>query len=93
MENYSQMKKLERIIVSCMLVFAVIVVVAVYSFVVRGRVRAENQRYNEFIQTLESRQSELQNSVDFMSTDQYLEEQARNRLGMVKDGEILYVFD
>ena len=32
----------------------------------------------------------LQRKIDFTYTDEYIEREARSRLGLVKEGEILY---
>lgn len=92
MENYGQVKKLQRIIVSCMLAFAVVLVVAIYSFIALGRARRENAKYDEFVAAMQVRQSDLQGKVDEVNSPEYLEERARDYLGMVKEGETLYKF-
>lgn len=92
MENYGQVKKLQRIIVSCMLAFAVVLVVAIYSFIALGRARRENAKYDEFVAAMQVRQSDLQGKVDEANSPEYLEERARDYLGMVKEGETLYKF-
>lgn len=91
--NYSQMKKLERIIVLCMFAFVIVAAITVYSFIVRGKARYENEKYNEFVASLELKQSNLEKSIYDMDNDKYIEQQARNQLGMLKDGEIQYIFD
>ena len=92
MENYEQVKKIKRIIVSFMLVFAVVLVVAIYSFVALGRARRENASYDEFIAALEVQESDLKEKVDVVQSSEYLEERARGYLGMVKEGETQYKF-
>ena len=92
MENYEQVKKLKRIILSCMLVFAVVFVVAIYSFIALGKARRKNANYDEFVAALETRESSLKEKVDEVQTDEYLEERARDYLGMVQEGETLYKF-
>ena len=92
MEKYSQLKKLEYIIVSCLVAFAVIVVISIYSFISLGKARRANAKYDEFIATLEQKEANLKDANDYMNSEAYLEEQARNHLGMIKDGETLYVF-
>lgn len=92
MENYEQVKKLQRIIVSCMLAFAVVLVVAIYSFIALGKARRENAKYDEFIAAMEVRQSDLQGRVEEVNSPEYLEERARDYLGMVKEGETQFKF-
>ena len=91
--NYNQMKKIEKIVASCILSFIVVVVIAFYSFVKLNAARRENARYDEFISALEITENNLKKNVDVMKTDEYLEEQARDNFGMIKDGETLYTYD
>lgn len=44
----------------------------------------------EDIQQEESRTEEIENLKKYMQTDEYAEEVARNRLGLVKDNEIVF---
>ncbi|MBQ8425770.1 MAG: septum formation initiator family protein [Clostridia bacterium] len=90
--SYKQRKKIEKIVAMCLLSFAVVVIIAVYSFVKLGAVRRENANYNEYIAALELKQDKLSKDVDNMKTDEYLEEQARDNLDMIKDGETLYIY-
>ena len=92
MEQNSQIKKLQYIIVSCMFAFAVLLVVSIFSIVSYSRARKANANYNEFIASLEKKEENLKNSIANRSDEAYLEEQARNHLGMIKDGETLYIF-
>ena len=90
--NYRQRKKIEKIVAMCILSFAVVVIIAVYSFVKLGAVRRENAMYNERILALEIKQDKLKSDVENMQTDEYLQEQARDNLDMIKDGETLYIY-
>ena len=90
--NYKQRKKIEKIVAMCMLSFAVVVIIAVYSFVKLGAVRRENARYDERISALEVKQDKLSSDVENMKTDEYLDDQARDNLDMIKDGETLYIY-
>ena len=92
MENYKQAKKVERIIVSCILFFVAVVGVAIYSFIALGKTRRDNARYDEMIASLKLEQQALKNDVHYMKTEEFLEDKARNELGMIKEGEVLYIF-
>lgn len=91
--NYKQIKKIEKFVAMCILSFAVVIVVAVYSFVKLNGVRRENANYNETILALEMKKNNLSNEISNMKTDEYLEEQARENFDMIKDGETLYIYD
>ena len=92
MEKYSQTKKFERIIVSCILLLVAVVGVAIYSFVALGKTRRQNAKYDEMIASLKLEQQALSNDVSYMDTPEFLEDKARNELGMIKEGEVLYIF-
>ena len=92
MENYIQTKKLERIIVLCMLFFVAVVFVAIYSFISFGKVRKQNAEYDSVIACLKEEQQSLQGNIDTVTNPYYIEEKVRNEFGMIKEGETLYIF-
>lgn len=92
MENYKQTKKVERIIASCMLVLVAVIVLSVFSFVSLGKARRKEAKYDEMIASLKNEQTALENKLDYVNSNEYLESKARDHLGMIKDGETLYVF-
>ena len=87
MENYRQTKRLENIVRLAVLFLTVLVCVAVFSFVKLGQARRENARYDELIATLREENAKVNQSITDMTSDDYLEEQARDRLGMIKGNE------
>ncbi len=93
MSGYEQMKKLESIIVGSLIALVAVVCVAVYSFISLGRARYKNAEYDRMIASLNAQKSAIEQNIDYVNSDEYLEELARNHLGMIKDGETLYVFD
>ena len=93
MSNYKQTRKIEGIIACCMLFFVAVVVLAICSFVSLGKARRKADDYDKMIASLKAEQSQLQESVEYMDSPIYLEEKARDHLGMIKDGENLYIFD
>ncbi len=92
MDNYKQMKKVQTIIVSCMIFFIALIGVTVISFVQMGKVRKQNARYDELIAQLKQEQSSLTSNIEHIQSADYLEEKARNEFGMIKEGETLYIF-
>ncbi len=93
MENYEQVKKVEKIIALCMLVFVVAVIFAVYSFVVVGRQKRTLADYNELVAALEEEKANLESQNLEISSEEYLEELARGELGMIKEDETVYIFN
>lgn len=93
MENYSKTKKVERIIVTCLIALVAVFAVAIYSFVALGNARRKNAEYDELIASLRDQKTNLEQSIDRMNSSSYLEEQARDQFGMIKDDESLYIYD
>ena len=92
MENSNQMKKIEKIIALSVFAFLVIFVVAIFSFVEVGKARRKNAKYDSFIVALQTQKSSLESDIEEMKDEDYLNEQARDHLGMIKDGETLYIY-
>ena len=92
MENYKQAKKVEGIIASCILFLVAVVIFSVFSFVSLGRARHKQAKYDETIAKLKNEQAMLESSLDYMSSEEYLESQARDHLGMIKGDENIYIF-
>lgn len=93
MSNYKQTRKIEGIIACCMLFFVAVIVLAVCSFVSLGKARRKADDYDKMIASLKAEQSALENDINYMDSQEYLESKARDHLGMIKDGETLYIFE
>ena len=93
MENNKQMKKIEKIIAICMFAFVVVFALATFSFIQVGRVKRKNARYDEFIAALEKQEQDLKSGINNRKQDEYLNNTARDQLGMIKDGEIIYRYE
>lgn len=52
--------------------------------------KAQIARFDESIATLTERKTELENSSDLYSSDEYIEEIARTRLGYVRSDEVVF---
>jgi cell division protein FtsB len=92
MDDYKQRRKFETIIVSCIMFLVVLVGVAIVSFVSYGKTRKANAEYDAVIAGLKAEKEALENGIDQVQTDEYLEEKVRNEFGMIKDGETLFIF-
>lgn len=90
--NYKQRKKIEKIVAMCMLSFAVVLIITIYSFVKLGSARRENAKYDEYISALKITQNNRSKEVEDMKTDEYLEDKARDDFNMIKDDETLYIY-
>ena len=92
MEKSKQIKKIEKLIAISLFAFLVVFVVAIFSFVEVGKARRKNNNYDEFIVALQNEKTSLEMGIDERSNEDYLNEQARDHLGMIKDGETLYIY-
>ena len=93
MNNNGHIKKLRNIVFACFFCFAIVFAISIYSFVKLGSVRRESASYSKQLEQLQKQKDNLASEVDKMKTDEYIEEQARENLGMIKDGETLYVYN
>ena len=87
MENFRQTKRFENVVRLSVLFLFALVCVAVFSFVKLGEVRRENAKYDELIASLKLENAKVNQSIENMTSYEYLEEQARNKLGMIKGDE------
>jgi len=44
------------------------------------------------IERLMAQKTDLTEGIEYRESDSYIEEQARENLGMIKDGEVIYIF-
>lgn len=93
MENFSKAKKIENIIVLCLLAFVGVLIVAITSIVTVGGAKREVAAYDKLIEELSAEKASLEKDLDTIENDPtYLEEQARGDLGMIKQGEKIFYF-
>ena len=92
MRKSNRLRKLQSIVFACAFCFAIVFSISVYSFVKLGEVRRASVSYTRQMNELQKQKDKLQDEVDYMKTDKYIEDQARDNLGMIKDGETLYVY-
>lgn len=84
------MKKLKKVVLGFVLSFVVVLSISVYSFIKLDVSRKRNAESNQTISALQNKKNNLENDIDKMKSDEYLDEQAREELGMLKDGETIY---
>ena len=69
------------------------IVIAVQSHRLNVRIRENNDRLAEVSQQLQDEQDrtqEIRDLEEYMQTDEYLEKVAKEKLGLVKDNEIIF---
>ncbi len=89
MDNYKQTKRFENFVRLSVLLFVVVLVVAITSFVKLGKARRQNENYDNLIAELTLERERLDKSVNSKTYD-YYETQVRDKLGMV-DGDETYI--
>lgn len=66
----------------------------VYTFTVQqlkiNDLKRQEMELSREIERLSAERAELQKEIELLNTDSYIEELARDQLGLVKPGEILY---
>ncbi|SHE42938.1 FtsB family cell division protein [Clostridium fallax] len=71
----------------------IIVLIAIFCFsfirqeIAMNKIQKQINEKQEELQKLKEANEELKNEADTISSDQYIEKQARERLGMIKPGE------
>ncbi len=92
-EKYRQTKRFENFVRLSVLLLVVLICVATFSFVRLGNVRRENERYDNLIAQLSEEKKNVNlTSVEKNSSD-YLEQQVREKLGMIKNDEVHIEFN
>lgn len=91
MENYKQTKRFENFVRLSVLLLVVLVCVATFSFVRLGSAKRKNEKYDNLIAQLTAENNKIQQSIDSIDNE-YYENQARDNLGMIQEGETYIEF-
>ena len=86
-------KKRNGLKIIAIAVLLLFVVIAYNSFSLRGKQRALEKRYSELqedLQSEEERSEQLEDRAAYMQTIRYIEEIAREKLGLVYEDEIIF---
>ncbi len=84
-------------VVGIVTVVATIVLVCMVSVVIGqcvqlNKLNNQSKLLETRIEKLMATKTELESGIEYRSSDTYVEEQARENLGMIKDGEVIYIF-
>ena len=89
--------KRKRNRISMIVITGIVMILLVFLMHQRNNVQAQLQRYNaetvalqEKIEAEKARTEEIDQLKEYMKTDEYAEEVAREKLGLVKDNEIVF---
>lgn len=78
-------------VVATMVLVFIIGVVLVQS-VQLNKLNEQSRLLDQNIDRLIASKTDLENGIKERNTEEYIEEQARENLGMIKDGEIIFIF-
>ncbi|MBR3885188.1 MAG: septum formation initiator family protein [Clostridia bacterium] len=87
MENYKQTKRFENFVRLSVLLLVVLVCVATFSFARLGKVKRQNEKYDNLIAELTAENEKIQQSIIDSQDPLYLENQVRDNLGKIKGDE------
>lgn len=57
------------------------------------RKKAEISKYNQEYKKLQSENEDMKDKIEYSKTDEYKEEMAREMMGLIKQGETVYILD
>ena len=75
------------------MVCAILVALFINSLALSNKISGNEARINELKELISDeteRSSEIDNIEEYMQSDEYLEQEAKEKLGFVKDGEIIF---
>lgn len=58
-----------------------------------GRVKSDIDKYAEQNRKVEESNASLKDQIEFAQTDEYKERMARERIGLIMPGEVVYIID
>ena len=100
MENKKHGRKAKRpnpthgaMLVILFVSLVLLAVVLISGYGLQQKIYANESRVNELkelIDSEEARAEEIEGLEEYMQSDEYLEQEAKDRLGFVKDGEIIF---
>ena len=74
-------------------VFMLLAVIVYQSWQMRGRIAGGNQQISQLTQQIEAeeqRTEEIREMQNYMQSDEYKEKTAKEKLGLIKDDEIIF---
>ena len=79
------------VIATMVLVF--IVGIVLVQSVQLTKLNKQSRLLDQNIERLIASKTDLENGIKERNTEEYIEQQARENLGMIKDGEVIFIFD
>lgn len=90
----TRLENIVRLVTILATLFLVIMTVLAISLYAKACVLAsKNASLDKQIENLSITRAELEQGIAIRKSDAYIEQQARENLGMIRDNETLYIFD
>lgn len=90
----TRLENIVRLVTILATLFLVIMtVLAISLYAKAGVLASKNASLDKQIENLSITRAELEQGIAIRKSDAYIEQQAREDLGMIRDNETLYIFD
>lgn len=90
----TRLENIIRLVTILATLFLVIMtVLAISLYAKAGVLASKNASLDRQIENLSITRAELEQGIAIRKSDAYIEQQARENLGMIRDNETLYIFD
>lgn len=90
----TRLENIVRLVTILATLFLVIMtVLAISLYAKAGLLASKNASLDKQIENLSITRAELEQGIAIRKSDAYIEQQARENLGMIRDNETLYIFD
>ena len=90
----TRLENIVRLVTILATLFVVIMtVLAISLYAKAGVLASKNASLDKQIENLSITRAELEQGIAIRKSDAYIEQQARENLGMIRDNETLYIFD
>ncbi len=90
----TRLENIVRLVTILATLFLVIMtVLAISLYAKAGVLASKNASLDKQIENLSITRAELEQGIAIRKSDAYIEQQARENLGMIRDNETLYIFD
>ncbi len=86
-----QIVKIVTVVATLVLVFVTVLSVSLY--IKAGVLSSKSKSLDKEINKLSITRAEIEQGIELRNSDAYIEQRAREDLGMIKDDEMLYIFD
>ena len=92
MSPYSVKRIVGAITVVATIVLVCMVAVVIGQCIELNKLNNQSKLLDASIERLMATKTELTEGIEYRASDAYIEKHARENLGMIKDGEIIYIF-